>query len=197
MGARPPETLHKKPNPEISFLPKIQSVPSEIVRLLLGAHRNPRNQGTLAKSEWFLGRRPRCNYAQLRPRGQGSGLPRPGPQGLHTGSVRGERRGRRERGHRPRAGRKIDGESNISGGFRKFFKGFRGFSGVFGGFRGFLGASGGPRRLPRGSQRSPEIFDFSTIFRFSSGPQEVSEIDVFSNTCSLIRWHRRPRRALA
>ena len=45
------------------------------------------------------------------------------------------------------------------------FEGFRRFSVVFGNLRGPLGIPGGPRRLPRGSQRSPEIFDFSSIFR--------------------------------
>ena len=52
------------------------------------------------------------------------------------------------------------------------FEGFRGFSGafrrlseVFGFFRGPSGVLEGPRRLPRGSQRSLEIFDVSSIFR--------------------------------
>ena len=47
----------------------------------------------------------------------------------------------------------------------KVFEGVRRFSRVFGGLRGPLGVPGGPRRLPRGSQKSPEIFDFLSIFR--------------------------------
>ena len=52
-------------------------------------------------------------------------------------------------------------------GFRGFsvFEGFRRFSVASGGFRRPLEALGGPRRLPRGSRRSPEMFDFSQIFR--------------------------------
>ena len=41
------------------------------------------------------------------------------------------------------------------------FGGSRGFSEVLGRFRGLLGVLGGPRSLPKGSQTSPEIFDFS------------------------------------
>ena len=40
---------------------------------------------------------------------------------------------------------------------------------VFEGFRRPLEALGGPRRLPRGSRRSPEVFDFSSIFDFRRG----------------------------
>ena len=51
----------------------------------------------------------------------------------------------------------------------------RRFSVVFGCFRGLLEAPGGPRRLPRGSQGSPGMFDLSICRRFFGGGRRRRE----------------------
>ena len=55
--------------------------------------------------------------------------------------------------------------SKVFEGFRRFSEAFGGFfqrlSEVFGGFRWLPEVPGGSPEAPRGSQKSPEIFDFS------------------------------------
>ena len=107
-----------------------------------------------------------CNAAQ--------GAPRPNP--CLTGSPLAF--GRRPRATRlapagARERRVNDTYVDINGGsascrpgdVRRFSEVFRRFSVVFGGFRWLSEVPGGPRRLPRGSRRSPETFVFSSIFR--------------------------------